>query len=175
MSRSVARLSRVTDLHDLRWADSYPGQEPELGEIFCLTFIRGVDEREALRRMGGLLDTTATRIPAETVKQNDADYGTTAVALVLSLGAWTVVFEPYGCHGNSLTPVLSRGTEAVSVLRHDYANPGFSYAVDGELITYFDPTFPAYRDGADPDAAPNAAACSTSAGSPKHLAPPCSR
>jgi hypothetical protein len=140
----------VTDIHDLRWADSYPGQEPELGEIFCLTFIRGVDEREALRRMGGLLDTVATRTPAEAVQPNDTGYGA-EVALALSLGTWTVVFEPYGFHGNNLTPVLSRGTEAVSVLRHDYASPGFAYAVDGELITYFDPTFPAYRDGADPD------------------------
>ena len=64
---------------------------------------------------------SATRTPAETVQQNDADYGSAEVALALPLGTWTVLFEPYGFHGSNLTPVLSRGTEAVSVLRHDYA------------------------------------------------------
>jgi hypothetical protein len=46
---------------------------------------------------------------------------------------------------------VSLGTEAVSVLRHDYASPSFEYAVDGTLVVGFDPTFPAYRHGSEPN------------------------
>jgi hypothetical protein len=44
-----------------------------------------------------------------------------AWASALSLGTWTVVFEPDGFNGSHLTAEVSRGTEAVSVLRHDDA------------------------------------------------------
>ncbi|MBF6334260.1 DUF6461 domain-containing protein [Nocardia transvalensis] len=75
------------------------------------------------------------------------------MALALPLGGWTVVFESDGFNGISLTSALSHGTEALSVLRHDYASPAFAYAVDGVLITGFDPTcpYPHLRYGADPD------------------------
>ena len=136
---------------DLAWADAYPGQEPMLGEIFCLTFIRGVDAAEALRRMGGLPDTVATRTSSDLGNLHTFDDGYPEMASALPLGAWTVVFEPNGFNGSLMTATLSRGTEAISVLRHDYASAGFTYAVDGELVTYFDPISPAYRNGADPD------------------------
>lgn len=41
-----------------------------------------------------------------------------------------------------MNAALSKGTETVCVLRHDCAEPGFEYAIDGELVTGFDPTFP---------------------------------
>jgi hypothetical protein len=141
----------VAVVDDLAWADAYPGAEPVLEEIFCLTFVRGVDGAEALRRMGALPDTVATRTRADIDALHNFDDGYPDVATVLPLGSWTVVFEPNGFNGSHLTPVLSRGTEAVSVLRHDYATPAFTYAVDGELITHFDPTFPVRRNGSDPD------------------------
>jgi hypothetical protein len=141
----------VAVVDDLAWADAYPGQWPTLGEIFCLTFIRGVDDVEALRRMGALPDTVTTRTWSDVGDLHNFDAGYPEVALALPLGAWTVVFEPSGFNGSHLTATLSRGTEAVSVLRHDYASPEFAYAVDGEMITQFDPTFPADRYGADPD------------------------
>lgn len=141
----------MTDVDGLTWADGYPDEGPTLGEIFCLTFVRGVDGVEALRRMGGLLDTVATRTWEDIGDLHNFDDGYPDVASVLPLGEWTVVFEPDGFNGSHLTPVLSRGTEAVSVLRHDYATPAFVHAVDGELVTHFDPTFPADRHGADPD------------------------
>ncbi|SDM55678.1 DUF6461 domain-containing protein [Allokutzneria albata] len=136
---------------DLAWADASPGEGQVLDEIFCLTFVRGVDAAEALRRMGGMPDTVATRTSSDHWKLHNFDDGYPETALALPLGTWTVVFEPSGFNGSSLTPVVSRGTEVVSVLRHDYATPSFDYAVDGELITTFDPTFPAHRYGADPD------------------------
>lgn len=136
---------------DLSWADAYPGPDLTLGEIFCLTFVRGVAEGEALRRMGALPDTVATRTWSELGDLHNFDDGYPMVAAALSLGEWTVVFEPNGFEGAHLTEVVSRGGEAVSVLRHDYASPAFEYAVDGELIIHFDPTFPADRYGADAD------------------------
>jgi hypothetical protein len=136
---------------DLTWADANPGQEPTLGWIFCLTFIRGVDEAEALRRMGALPDTVATRTRSDVGDLHTYDDGYPHMASALSLGTWTVVFEPSGFDGSLLTATVSRGTEAVSVLRHDYACPEFAYTVDGEMITQFDPTFPVDRYGTDPD------------------------
>ncbi|MFJ6675724.1 DUF6461 domain-containing protein [Actinosynnema sp. NPDC091369] len=141
----------MSTIEDLAWADGDPGDEQELDEVFCLTFIKGVDEAEALRRMGALPDTVATRTAQDIGELHDFDHGYPTVASALSLGAWTVVFEPSGFEGSHLVEALSRGTEAVSVLRHDYASPSFGYAVDGRLITEFDPTFPATRDGEDPD------------------------
>lgn len=123
----------------------------ELGEIYCLTFIRGVDGQEALRRMGGLADTVATRTWADLGELHNFDAGYPMVAGALPLAGWTVVFEPNGFEGAHLTAEVSRGTEAVAVLRHDYASPTFSYAVAGEVVTEFDPTFPAYRHGTGPD------------------------
>jgi hypothetical protein len=136
---------------DLAWADAYPGQGPTLGEIFCLTFIRGVDDAEALRRLGALPDTVATRTWSDIGDLHNFDDGYPEMALALPLGTWTVVFEPNGFNGVHLAATVSHETEAISVLRHDYASPTFAYAVDGELITHFDPTFPADRYGTDPD------------------------
>ena len=141
----------MTGLDELAWADAPPGPEPSLGEIFCLTFIKDVDDDEALRRMGGLPDTLAVRTPADIAKLHTFDEGYPTVASALRLGSWTVVFEPDGFEGPELVTAVSRGTEAISVLRHDYAAPAFAYAVGGTLVTHFDPTVPAYRYGSDPD------------------------
>ncbi|MFD1051899.1 DUF6461 domain-containing protein, partial [Kibdelosporangium lantanae] len=136
---------------DLDWADAYPGQGKTLGEIFCLTFVKDVDTTEALRRMGGLLDTVTVRALTDIGDLHTFDNGYPEVASVAALDGWTVLFEPGGFEGNHLVAALSQGTEAVSVLRHDYASPSFDYAVDGTLVVHFDPTFPAYRHGSDPD------------------------
>jgi hypothetical protein len=101
--------------------------------------------------MGGLPDTVAPRTPSEIGELHTFDHGYPAVASALELGEWTVVFEPEGFEGASLVTALSQGTEAVTVLRHDYASPAFGYAINGELITQFDPTFPTHRHGADSD------------------------
>jgi len=141
----------VIDVERLAWADAYPGQGPTLGEIFCLTFVKGVDTTEALRRMGGLFDTVAVRALPEIGDQHTFDNGYPELASAVELDGWTVLLEPGGFEGSHLVEALSQGTEAVSVLRHDYASPTFEHAVDGTLVVRFDPTFPAYRYGSDPD------------------------
>jgi Family of unknown function (DUF6461) len=135
-------------------AHSFDRYEDMLGEIYCLTFVRGVDEIEALLRMGGLEDTMSQRRLKdiwEEMRSYDAGYP--GIAQAMSLGAWTVIIEPNGVQGAgvNLLNAVSRGTEAVSVLRHDYADDRFVYSVDGTLLTEFAPRGAAFRRGAEPD------------------------
>ncbi|MFC9973436.1 DUF6461 domain-containing protein [Spirillospora sp. NPDC127200] len=124
-----------------------------LGDIFCLTFVKKVDEAEALRRMGAIPETVRPRPLEEAEARFSYGAGYPDLAWTLGLGDWTVVIEPNGFNGtfSSCLPALSQGTEAVSVLRHDYAADTFNYAVDGTLVTGFDPIASASRYGSDPD------------------------
>ncbi|MFL6124899.1 DUF6461 domain-containing protein [Actinophytocola sp.] len=141
----------MTGVDDLAWADASPEDEMLLDEIFCLTFVKAVDDTEVLRRMGALPDSVATRTPADLDRLDNFDDGYPTMASTLRLASWTVVVERSGFQGAELLPALSHETEAVCVLRHDYASHTFAYAAAGELITQFDPFFPAQRYGADPD------------------------
>ncbi|MFC6886489.1 DUF6461 domain-containing protein [Actinomadura yumaensis] len=131
----------------VEWMDD---DEP-LGEICCLTFVKGVDENEVLSRLGALPDTLRPRTLAEADGSYEAGYPQFAFAL--DLGGWTVLIEPNGFQGTLIERLtaLSQGTEAVSVQRHDYADHGFRYAVDGTLVTGFEPTWPGRRWGSEPD------------------------
>jgi len=141
----------VTGSDDLAWADAAVEDERLFDEIFCLTFMKDVDEAEALRRMGGLPGTVAVRTMSDIGALHTYEDGYPTFASVLRVGAWTVVVEPGGFEGAGLVAGLSRGGEAVSVLRHDYSSHAFAYAVAGEEITCFDPAFPDHRYGTDPD------------------------
>ncbi|GAA2143692.1 DUF6461 domain-containing protein [Actinomadura napierensis] len=125
-----------------------------LGEIFSLTFLKEVPETEALSRLGTLPDTLRPRTFQETFDDHHCfEAGYPNHTFVLNLGSWTALLEPDGWDGSlpqTLT-ALSRGTEAVSVNRHDYACDGFRYAVDGTLVIAFDPMWPQRRAGSDPD------------------------
>lgn len=117
----------------------------ELGPRFCLTFVKGVDEREALRRMGAYPDTIAQRDGARLDGH----------AAVAALGRWTVVIESGGAAGadHLLLEAVSRGTEALSLLVDDEASPRFTYAVGGSTAVAFDPAYPApeLTWGSDPE------------------------
>ena len=118
-------------MDDLAYARS---RVAELGERFCVTFVKGVDERDALVRMGAYPDTVGERAGPEL-----AGY-----AAAVAVGRWTLVIEPGGAAGadHVLLEAVSRGTEAVSVLRDDAASPRFTYAGSGTTIVAFDPAFP---------------------------------
>ncbi|BCJ49085.1 hypothetical protein Asp14428_05600 [Actinoplanes sp. NBRC 14428] len=117
----------------------------ELGARFCLTFVKGVGERAALDRMGAYEDTVAERTGARLDGH----------AAAVDLGRWTVVIEPGGAEGSDhvLLEAVSRGTEAMSVLRDDGASPRFTYAVRGGTAVAFDPAYPApeLTWGSDPE------------------------
>ncbi|WP_086664050.1 DUF6461 domain-containing protein [Lentzea kentuckyensis] len=138
-------------MHDHSWADAYHADDQFLGEIFALAFVRDVKPLDAMRRVGGLPDTLAERTPDEIAELHDFDHGYPEVVSALALGEWTVLLQPNGFWVSSLDNALSRGTESVTVLRHDYASPRFTYAVDGEVVTTFHLNYPDMRGGSDRD------------------------
>jgi len=119
--------------------------EEHLGEIFCLTFVKDVDETEALRRMGGLADTFGARKLEELRGEAESfDAGYPQGAAALRVGAWTVVIEADGSEGSDrdLMAAVSRGTQAVVVQRHNYASHTIGHTVDGELLVYYNSDWP---------------------------------
>jgi hypothetical protein len=121
----------------------------ELGDVWCLTFVRGIDEAEALRRAGA--DEESIRPLTYREFTDDGLFPRTVLAGHLE--DWVVLIERNS--SKTMEPdalsALSTGTEVVSVMRHDYASNLFVYATDGEEVTSFDPSKPAWRYGSNPD------------------------
>ncbi|MBD3142994.1 DUF6461 domain-containing protein [Microbispora bryophytorum] len=130
---------------DYAWQDEGP-----LGPIYTITLVRGVEEYEVLRRLGAA---------PEHIRLIDVDEypdsSRTEIVTVRRAGDWTIVIEECGWLGvqREVIGELSRdGGEAVAVMRHDYAaRHDFAYALDGELVTGFDPSRPGTRWGTAPD------------------------
>jgi len=123
-----------------------------LGEIFCLTFVHGIEPVEALRRMGAYTDTFTELDPDDMrERQFSFDAGYPRMAGAVAVGEWTLVLEPEGFEAaGTLLAAMSRGTTALSVLRHDYAHPRFTYAVNGLETVTFDPEWMDSVWGAEP-------------------------
>jgi Family of unknown function (DUF6461) len=133
----------------------FPGYET-LGEIYCVSFVRDLSPEEVLRRFG-VDEETMEEVAfdeldhrsVESMRDDAAGYIGAA-----RVGDWTVVIEPGGWQiavDDQICAQVSRGTEVVSVCRHDYAQDTFAYIVDGTPVVSFDPTFPDERSGSDPD------------------------
>jgi hypothetical protein len=127
----------------------------ELGETFCLTFVKGVDEAEALRRMGADPDTVAPRTGGQLPDlDGDARPDGASTAIALNLGRWAVVIEPGGSAGagHPLLQTVSRGTDALSVSRQGQGSSHVGYASSGVTVVAFDPGYPAHEVtwGSDP-------------------------
>lgn len=140
-------------MHETTPDDRPLHENPPPEEIYCLTFVKGMSEAEVLSRMGAV-EGTEPRTPDDAFAERESfDAGYPEIVRVLSVGEWSVVHEPFGFTGADtyLLAALSEGTEAVSLLRHEYASHCFSYAVDGVVLCSFDPLFAYYRWGADPD------------------------
>lgn len=143
MVRATARTPGPSP-EDYQWQKNGPP-----GDIYTMLFVRGLDEREVLRRLGAA-DEDIRMI-------DDGDFTGPEgpqIITVRRIGAWTVAIEDRGWRGHEpqVLGALSRdGGEAVAVLRHDYAQHEVRYAADGRLITTVNPGFPLTRDGEDPD------------------------
>ncbi|MEV5560137.1 DUF6461 domain-containing protein [Nonomuraea wenchangensis] len=133
----------------------FPGHET-LGEIYCVSFVRDLSPEEVLRRFGvdeeTMEEVTFHELDLRSVDSMRADAaGYIGAARV---GGWTVVVEPGGWQmavDHAIYPLVSRGTEVVSVCRHEYAEDTFAYIVDGTRVVSFDPLYPEERTGSDPD------------------------
>ncbi|OEU88264.1 hypothetical protein DB35_18005 [Streptomyces abyssalis] len=146
-------------LEQLRWLDVGEGHCP-LGEIFSVSFFRGLGTEEVLRRFGtgaqegvrmsfgALRDRVENLLP-----QSDGGAGGQYVG-VLEAGEWSVAVELSGWEATlpDVAERLSHACEMVAVTRHDYAEHDFVYAVDGSFVTGFNAHTPGYRFGSDPEA-----------------------
>ncbi|TMR94717.1 DUF6461 domain-containing protein [Nonomuraea basaltis] len=121
----------------------------ELGDVWCLTFVRGIEETEALRRLGAAEESIRPLSYQELTDEGLFPH----TVLAGRLHGWVVLIERNGSEGTKPDAIraLSAGTELVSVTRHDYATDLFVYAIDGDRLTSFDPRKPAWRYGSDPD------------------------
>ncbi|GII05250.1 DUF6461 domain-containing protein [Planobispora takensis] len=118
--------------------------------VWCLTFVRGLDEVEALQRVG--IEEGSVRPLTHGELMDEWQFPPTPNKVLAGrLGGWTVLIEVCAWAALDAFQALSAGTEAVSVRRHDHATDSFAYAVDGELATAFDPLLPGWRWGSDPD------------------------
>ncbi|WP_370936605.1 DUF6461 domain-containing protein [Amycolatopsis sp. cg13] len=144
----------MTDsLTDLIWLESYG----PLSDIFCVTFLRGLDPPEVLRRFGAasgerLAFAELNSLVSEYVEQTQGGNGGGYVGVVPS-GEWSVAIEPWGWRGNLPEVIggLSKGSEVVAINRHDYAEAHFVYAVDSTVIGGFLPRLPSQQYGSDPE------------------------
>ncbi|MGP3974150.1 DUF6461 domain-containing protein [Streptomyces sp. 8N114] len=146
---------------DFTWlAERYP----TLSEGHCLTYVRGLDPDEALRRMGvteamRTLSGVAEVCKAAEEAWDEYDDDKLFVAAVEAEGAgedgtaapWTLLVEPNGFLGNdsSRQEALSRQSALVSHYYNIGAGDHFHWVEDGRLRLHFEPLFPAQREGSD--------------------------
>ncbi|WP_214411252.1 DUF6461 domain-containing protein [Sphaerisporangium fuscum] len=143
-----------------RWLQAPDGstQNP-LGDIYCVSFFRGLAPAEVLRRFGpeGASGRQMTfqelnEEVFEFVQETAGGLGGGHVGVVRT-GGWSVAVEPWGWCATlwETAPRLSRGCEMVAVGRHDYAEDSFVHAVGGTVVTGFMPNRPFDRHGSDAD------------------------
>ncbi|MGW7536565.1 DUF6461 domain-containing protein [Amycolatopsis sp. NPDC054798] len=140
-------------LTELAWLEN----SGPLQDIFCVSFVHGLDPPEVVRRFGAAPGEQMTfeelnGLAAEYVAQTQGGNGGGYVGVVSS-GEWSVAVEPWGWQGNlpEVVAGLSKSSEVVSVNRHDYAEARFVYAVDGTVVAGFTPRMPSRRYGSEPE------------------------
>uniref|UniRef100_UPI003F494154 DUF6461 domain-containing protein n=1 Tax=Nocardia suismassiliense TaxID=2077092 RepID=UPI003F494154 len=131
-----------------------------LDDIFAVAFFRGLDPSEVVRRFSrgedhgqesdfaGLMD-QATEFSIKT----GGRYGGGTVGVV-QVGEWSVAIEPMGWMAtlHDVLAELSRDCEVLAITRHDYAEDSFRYAIDGTIVTGYNPLHcPYLRCGSEPD------------------------
>lgn len=128
----------------LMWLASRAGTQ---GWPFCLTFVRGADERTVLAGFGANPHAAASMTAAGTAAAPSIRVGRT--------GKWTFAMEgnipPQGTRSAVLRRV-SAGTEAVAIYR-DIANLNheFAHAYDSEVIAAVTTSVPPHWRGSDPE------------------------
>ncbi len=127
-----------------------------LDEIYCVSFVRDLSPEEVLRRFG-VDESTMEEVTFDELDERSAESlmdDAAGYIGAVKVGDWTLVIEPGGWKlavDSEIMARVSRGTEVVSVCRHDYASDTFAHIVDGQPVVWFDPMLPDARSGNDPD------------------------
>ncbi|MFJ2032645.1 DUF6461 domain-containing protein [Streptosporangium sp. NPDC087985] len=143
----------VTDPYaEFRWLDE------DLGEIYCVSFVRGIPPFEALTRFGTVSGTIEEVTFDEVCGRAFAEAEASTRALPGYIGAvqidgWSLIVEPLGwlAADPDVRARLSHGTEMVVITRHEYSTEEFIHEIDGETATYFHLIAPQHRWGSNPD------------------------
>ncbi|MFF3558547.1 DUF6461 domain-containing protein [Streptomyces sp. NPDC002574] len=118
-------------------------------DTYCLTFARGLEIDELVRRMGG--DAGAIREGLSADEAMDWSYEKGSVARLGTCGGWAFALEHWSAEGMERKALrdVSRGTEAVVYLNSGTPPRWFLYAEDGCLIGDFEPGWGADQLGGD--------------------------
>ncbi|MFG1755340.1 DUF6461 domain-containing protein [Streptosporangium sandarakinum] len=147
----------MTDLvSQFRWLEDQRADEHDLlGDIFCVSFFHLLDPAEVLSRFEPVspAETTTFKELCGRARAYFEDAADVLYVGVAQVGEWSVAVEPWGGQAvlSTMMTRLSRSGEVVSVARNDYARHRFVYAVDGTVVTSFNPAEPDRRWGSDPD------------------------
>jgi hypothetical protein len=135
---------------ELMWLDERFGEQLS----FCVTFVRGTDERGVLVAFGADPDETVprSRLEAE-IAEGSWDQGYGPFVRVGRCGEWLFAWEQASSEG-SRPEVLRRvsvGAEAVALRNCLDGFAEFGHAADGDVITSVATIVPYSRGGSDPD------------------------
>ena len=117
----------------------------------CVTIVTGLDAAEAVRRLGGNVATER----ASTFDEAFNAYPETAHVLFDALPRGVLLVENNGWEGSrpEVASKLSRDGELVSIYWSVNAHMRFMYAVDGDVVVWFDPLLVEQSwAGSDPEA-----------------------
>ncbi|HLI69731.1 MAG TPA: DUF6461 domain-containing protein [Ktedonobacteraceae bacterium] len=125
---------------ELSWLEDY-------SEAFCVTFARGLDEKEMLRRFGADLSMAQVIREGDWKSLDELRLFGDVVQAGQSDG-WAFIYECNGYAGTleEILRPISAGTVVVSVFRNVNAHTCFCYAEDGTIIANFDPLIPPFDD-----------------------------
>ncbi|MET9066381.1 DUF6461 domain-containing protein [Streptosporangium sandarakinum] len=144
----------MPDIRKFGWLSRNDGP---LHDIYGVSFIRDLSPHDVLTRLGVDADTIEEMTFDELDEHADEcvdEFDGIGYVGAVKVDDWTILIEPSGWRVAVEPGVLkrvSRGTEVVSINRHDYASDHFIHAIDGNVITRFEPLAPHLRSGNDPD------------------------
>lgn len=120
----------------LRWVfEAYP-----FG--YSLIFCENLTPESVLERLGGRRELLfpLTRVEAQEIEVRN------------SMDSFAIQTSTSYVSARNYLPVLSRGTRVVAVSKDINAVECVAYAVDGQILSAFEPGLPAYAAGTDPSA-----------------------
>jgi len=104
---------------------------------YCCSFVRVIDERDSLLRLGIKPDSIGAMTRHEMVTSFIEEPPTKRV-FAIRLGDWTMLVEYNGVQGLEKVLALSAGTEVIATHKGLGAGRSFRYVRDGVVLTAFD-------------------------------------